>query len=1170
MYGIDNFMVKIKYSSLKIFVSAAIFLFLQKSALATPALVSHVGFDFEQGNMTFYTGTESGIKPGDIIEVVRDGVPIVRAEALEVEPFYTRAKILMAAETTGKEDFLKEISVSTPAETARPPEAGISNDKIIVMDKDLGERMARKEIKFDFKGYRYMMFRSYSSSGNDQNFLSYNGLLTRGGRIEQGTDLNVKTTYGEKTTLEGDIYEIPLQERVLKFSLNTGQYKGLFGDFQVDFRSGSFATINKQIVGAEAQYTTNNVEADWFTSQSKSTSKTITFTGDNTHGPFSLDTFQMIENSETVKLNGQVISRDDYGIDYYSGQISFCNPNDQTNCTEIKNSDTVQVSFEEKSTTGGAINGMSTKYKFSDDTFFGVAYLAQDANAAAKKIKSSKTWHISGQDLINAATSTIPLPQTGTNYPAYRFLVQEARFISVKKNGSALQYGVDYTMDDTTYLLGRIPLNVAPAATDEFVITYTYYEQEFVNEVRDEKLYRTGGEMEFILNGSQTGVIYPGSEAQANFGVYFCNSDPCIKDIRLQPGADYTIVDDNTLRPSAAYLPDTDDEYILISYLTVPYSGPQSSEYNHTVSQIYGGARVGSVDIAFEFGQSQSDISTTPIQILNEKIVKTSNAIVCQNSDTPANECRYTLHNKNIVEWSEKIHLSTSDTPLVSGVNYTLDDDTATLVLTGGIRIDADTLIYADYQYNPDIASGIQTGNASKISLASQIGNYNLSLKSGQADTFFAPLSGNNSLETSRLDFSLSGNITDSLTINLANSNFDVASDISESSTVSNNQFETSLGYKHGNQTFDYSFGKDTASDGLPEPVTDQTRTNHKLSISADDLWRPGLKLSFTTAKENYSDIADDNDSSSASNKLGVGYKIGDNISLETAFTTDSTSSTGATPHTTSTDGRAILLTYIPWNLVTITADIDHQRKNDSRPAQGSSGKDTSGVSVVVLDRGNFQSINFNLTEQSYPSYTSGDSQSQFADLNFTYLLSSSLTFTPTVSKTQYSSAGSSSSTDASGVKFEFRPRNKPFELSTSKDWSDTTSSTTGSDATTSSNDTLDLDLNYKFGEHKNLLYRYEQRQNESRTSSTTATNQSLRFGMEKGEKAKYSLTYAISDSSSASSTSKKSLLFQSRIALSKILRWNTEFTMTDYADSDNSVESFKGNLITSELRAEF
>ena len=61
-------------------------------------------------------------------------------------------------------------------------------------------------------------------------------------------------------------------------------------------------------------------------SMSKSTPKSVSFYGDNTHGPYSLKAFQILQNSEVVRINGQTIIPSEYTMDYFSGQILTSGP----------------------------------------------------------------------------------------------------------------------------------------------------------------------------------------------------------------------------------------------------------------------------------------------------------------------------------------------------------------------------------------------------------------------------------------------------------------------------------------------------------------------------------------------------------------------------------------------------------------------------------------------------------------------------------------------------------------------------------------------------------------------------------------------------------------------------------------------------------------------------
>ncbi|MFA6451208.1 MAG: hypothetical protein WCX65_17165 [bacterium] len=1068
---------------------------------------------------------------------------------------------------------------SSAAPAGAPGE--VSAERVIDKNDSFSKKILSKDFKIELKGYRYFLYRTYNSTGNEQNFLSFNGLMMRGAKIEQGSDMDITLKYGDDIELTGKLYEIPYQERDLKFEMNAGNFRTLFGEFPAEFRSGTLASLNKKISGAEIQYTTKKIQADWLSSQSKSSPKTVTFTGDNSHGPFSLDAFQILPNSELVKINGELIQSDKYTMDYYVGQITFCEEGNSTQCIEIKSSDTVQVTFEQKlllSLNGGNINGISAQYNFTENTSIGAAHISEQANRATQRIRSTGVYSVKGDALLAQPDSNIiQIPSTGALYPAFRFLITDRNFISVKLNGSPLTFDQDYTIKYRDYLLGRITLLATTInPNDIYEVSYSYYAQsaDFIGEVHDEKL--TGkGERTFNLTGSQTGIIYPGSET-----VYYCQTDICLppdavlKSAEEDSPGDYIIFKGSNQINLTNFIPNEDQNtYVkMVSYLTVPDASPTSSDYDHTVSQIFGTAKAGPADIKFEFGNSNADISKTPIQIVNEKVAVLAAALTCPNANPAPPECVFKLRNTDLAESSEKVTISSSDYPLTRGLNYTVEYDTGTLILTGDQRLEAGTVIYTDYRFNPPITEGIKSGNASRIGITANLGGYNATIQSDKTDTFFSPIGGNNTLETSRTALGLSGSPTKSFTFALNKTDYDTARDILKIVSTKNSAFGGDLRFTRGKNALQYSFKKDTARDNQPIPQADQVRKNSSVSLSFADLFRPNLNVDFSISNENFNDLTHTvNDTSSRGNKLGVKYKHGDKLELETVFTDNKISSSGATlPFTSRSGSRNILLSYYPAKLVTVSANIDHQRKNDSRVTQGVTGKDATAISVTALEMGKLQSISFSVTKQSFPGFASASYNNSFSILNLSYALTAALMFSPSISDSSSSTSNSTSDAKRKTAKFEYRPKNKPYALVTTREWATYETRQVSKSPDSSDSNVFSLDINYKFGQRLDFLYRYNKTDDKSKDSNRSNLLQSFNFGYDLNERQKYSLVYSVVSRRDLTSTSTGNLALESDISLSKAFHWKTTFNNSKYSDDKYPIQNYKGQFLETEFRAEF
>ncbi len=1172
-----------------------------KSVCAVPAFVSHVGFNFEDSNVIFYQGSEKGIKPGDIIEVIRDDNTVAILEAVEVNPFYTKAKILSEAEKDKSTEMLGEIrkieepeaeipvvkkpdrivSKSAPEQkTEKQVEKDtISKDQIMVKDEEMEKRIKRGKIDVDLHGYRYILFRKYDSSGSQQKFESNNGLLTRGNKVEQGTDIDIKASYGDKVVVEGSLYELPYQERKLRFDLGAGDYNATFGVFAPDFRTGKYAAINKETTGVHAQYTGDKLEADFLTSKSKSQSKTVSFTGDNTHGPFSLNSFQILEDSEIVKLNGHLLSSDKYYIDYFSGQITFCSESSSIECIDIGTSDEIQIEFEERnllSLSSGGVSGMSAKYQFTDDLSIGFANVLREASRARDQVLAADTFETDGLLILASSNpSYISIDCSGSEYnDQYCFLDPTQGRLRIFKNDSIMDTD-DYSIDPYGYLTGMIELLIPIQNDDVFTVEYNYYVDEYIEEIPEEKLYEEDGTEDgyYNLTKSLPRIIYPGSEQGR---IFFCETENCVapqsmeygadKDYEIQYGQNRILIHNVNFRPQGL------EEHIIVSYWGVPRLTSEDSDYDHTVNEIFGETKLWNFDISFNYSESESDISKTAIQVLDENIIQFTSNILCP-SQTPAPaECVLSLEHPDIEELSDKIISSKSDIALSRGMDYDIDYASGTITLTGGIEFNAGDILYADYKYFPDIQEGLTKGQARNISVTTQIKNFDVNYSTERVDPDYSPLSGNNSLEILRQDIGLSGNINDDLSLEINSSRFDKSKDITKSTVDTNRQLETGIYYDHGKSSYEIGYSKISVVDNLESHKTDQDKIKKSLSVDFKDIIKPDFNIGFALEDLDFNDnLGKSNNTSNSVKQLDMEYRFGEKLDMEAAFKTNKIDSSGATlePFSTETNTQNVVFNYQPAPLINIMADVDRQRKSDSRPDQGNSGKDSTTLSVVALEMGKFQSTSLSIVKQSYPGFASGGTNAETSSLNTTYMISPELLLSPSISKTKTSTQSSTSDSTRKTAELEYRHKLKPLEISIQRDWTDT-STHQETTSQSSANNQLSFDVKYTFKEKLGVIYSFDNRKTSSANSSSKSDTHTYQLDYEPSKKMDFRLSYSSDVDKTQTTISQRKLILESDIALSDIIHWRSKFTKSKYTDSVNLNNGYKGTYLESEFRAEF
>ena len=1180
----------------KISVAATLLLLLCASVRAIadspPAFYSNMVFMFRSGDPVFMQSRGSGFFPGHLFEVVRIGERVVVISPEAVAPLHAYAEDLFLNRNLESSQWMNSVieklraesSWSVPVLIKIPvtpgPATGPGDTEEPPPDWDSDIEKTDKKLDLQITGFRYFKYRDYSSSGNSDTFLSQSGLLTYGDKFEQGTNLNFTAKY-EDLEVTGSINELPMQERDMSFDLGAGPYTAKLGDFTSTFKGGTLVSLDKRITGAEVDYQSDKYEFGFVASQSKSESKTISFNGDNTHGPYDLNTFEIVPDSVSVTLNGQPLSPNEYEIDYYSGEIKFCSNDRPPRCTNIKTSDTVQVEYEQKlllSLKAGDIRGFRGSYNLpGGNGKIGAAYITQQANRTASSTKRNESETFTGVGLLAQGTtaaeqSTIQLTPTSTKYPGLVFMDKGTELIT--KNGEILERDIDYTIAYTGHVNGEIVLTDLPADGDSFVVEYSYYVDDFINVSREEDILDTGeGTNVFILARS---AVYGGPEI-----VLYCLDENCATQELLQYGVsqDYTIDEaNNSLIIHSTKLPNAfDDTFIRISYYYVPAEGPGSSEFDHTVQNIFGEYSIGDKhNISFEYATSNNDVSQTPIQIMNERVLTASATFTCETAASPIDDCIYMLENGGIEEDSEVIRLNTGLTALNRNVDYTLDQSTGRLVFTGGVEIPAGAVVYASYRYNPDVELGLVSGSAMRLAGNTRLWDANITFKKETTEPFFAPIGGNNTLETDRFEYTLSMPVSKKFNVDLQRADYDIAQDIFEKFVTGNTMDSTTLTYQGTSKlkTVTWTFGENTSQDNREIRVIDTSRENSSLEVDLLISELKNMSLKYANSTEDFSDLTGltDNTSSSA-NEWIFSYKPRTELSVDLNLKKESVDTFGVTdPFSTSNTSRNVQLTYQPTPIITLTADIDSQRRSDSRPDSEATGVDTSSVRLTTLPFWKVRSLSYTITQQDSPSQFTGGSQSDVHNFTFTVGLDNGVSITPTSTISKSSTSSSSSKTTLNSIRLEYLPTGKKYETMLTQEWSGTDSSSALTDPTSSDTDRLKWDFKYKFQPNTHLTYRFSRYNTSSSTSDVDSGNNrnSLVFVHDIEGRLNIRATYTWFDRFGTVDSSDKQFELNTEYQLGKYLFWLLKYKLLNYSQPINPDENYSGKVLETELRLEF
>lgn len=1045
------------------------------------------------------------------------------------------------------------------------------------VDREALELVRSRKFKLELSGYRYFKYRAYSSSGNSGSFMSRNGLLTYGNKFEQGTMLTVVGKYGDNFEVTGELNEQYKQERTIDFSLKAGLFNARFGDFSSTFRSGSLVNLNKKITGVQVQYDSTKVKADYVVSNSKSNSKTITFFGDNTHGPYSLRAFQILDNSESVSINGIALKPEEYIMDYFSGQITFCPSGNGTdiNCREVKTTDKVQVVFEEKllfSDKGGTVNAMSVGYQLNDTTDIGFAHVSQESSRGTQRVRKATSYTITGADLSLQAGCplfTICLPKTYKS----QYVMMVKRFEKVTKNGQPL---LDFLITDEGYAYGEVALTTPYFASDTFVVEYSYYSPEFVNEIvkeSEDAILRSenGDTPVFYLNNG----IYSGTEQ-----AYYCELNEntigdCDNEKQLIRGVDYRLNEDSAiieiLNPN--YYPnDNLNRYLRVAYFYVPRTSDRDSLYDHTVSQVYGGATIGPVNLKYEYGWSEGDASKTPVQVLKFKVVTADKSYKCPNSSTAVPGCSFQFNHANLVELSESITVTDRERPLRAGIDYNIDYDAGVIKFTNNYAFSTGATIVANYQYLPDIRSGIASGNATIIDAGAKLWNFNVSAKMGAADTFFIPVEGNTALETSRNEYRVDGELVKGLKVNYGIVTFDRASDIAETSSVKTDQNTLGFEYMHKKgHSFKYEKTTETAQDNLRVRDVDSSRDGQEMTFGFKELFLKGLQLDFNIGSEDVVDKTGNLDNTESSVKgLTVAYSRERLLDLSLQLEKNELTNAGVSGKFTSENfSKNMILSYYPTDNIQVETDIKAQIVTDSR-ASGGSGKNESTISVTANSMGKVRNAVISHTNNSFPGYNSGSTNSSTSIMSLEYGMTKDLSLIPSLNLTSTDADQNTSSNTKKGIKFDYRPGHQKYAGSLTFEFSDLQTASPQTRSSGSQNRILG-DMIYKFNEKTNLIYRLDKNDYAMNDSSSTTLQNSFSVNFKPSDTRKFMFQFNISNQSSVNQkTTDTSTILKSDMKLSRIFSWVTEIKRSKFEAAPGKASNYNGTLVESEIRAEF
>ncbi len=259
-----------------------------------------------------------------------------------------------------------------------------------------------------------------------------------------------------------------------------------YGDLNIRLGGNEFASFNKTLQGWQIDQEIPGGLLRGFYSKEKGLTRRETITGNNTSGPFFLRYTPIIEGSEVVKVDEQVMRfGEDYRLDYETGQLRF-EPVDAPPRV-IPSTSTISVSYQSfgYESSPGALYGARAEVQLLDnDMLLGLTGLMQD------KKQGNNASDTAGfqEDIYQASGTTGPfdtnfrplLPNGSTVVIDGERQTIDQTVVVLVDNVEQVQ-GVDY---DVYHEIGRIIFRRAVPPTALVIIRYYYDlgEQQFAGD----------------------------------------------------------------------------------------------------------------------------------------------------------------------------------------------------------------------------------------------------------------------------------------------------------------------------------------------------------------------------------------------------------------------------------------------------------------------------------------------------------------------------------------------------------------------------------------------------------------------------------------------------------------------------------------------------------------
>ncbi|MBS1715663.1 MAG: hypothetical protein JST30_15145 [Armatimonadetes bacterium] len=195
-----------------------------------------------------------------------------------------------------------------------------------------GKRFEESVIKrIEIIGSRRLAYHTRSVSGDRE---SYDAAEYGGRGLSSFTDFgqvritgtNVLDVFNFDLNIQDSRFADPQANRA-SLDVDKGNWKVNLGDIRGSLgQRNAFARFQKTLSGGQVAYKSRGLEMRGLYSEVRGEARTVSVQGNNTPGPYYLQSSQIVRGSEQIKVDGVLLNfGEDYSMDYDLGSVTFVN-----------------------------------------------------------------------------------------------------------------------------------------------------------------------------------------------------------------------------------------------------------------------------------------------------------------------------------------------------------------------------------------------------------------------------------------------------------------------------------------------------------------------------------------------------------------------------------------------------------------------------------------------------------------------------------------------------------------------------------------------------------------------------------------------------------------------------------------------------------------------------